>query len=146
MAKTAKKTAKPAAKKTKRAGSSDWREATLARVRALIEAADPDAVEEAKWKKVTRPAGVPTWSHDGVICTGETYKDYVKLTFAQGAALKDPSRLFNAGFAGGTRRAIDIREGDKINETALKALIREAVALNSARAGARPRAQKRSRR
>jgi hypothetical protein len=113
--------------------AADWRRATIARVRALIEEADPEATEEAKWKKATNPAGVPTWSHDGIICTGETYKDKVKLTFAQGAKLKDPSRLFNAGLDGGTRRAIDIPERAKLNETAFRALIREAVALNTAK-------------
>ncbi|MEQ1618720.1 MAG: DUF1801 domain-containing protein [Terricaulis sp.] len=103
----------------------------MARIRALIEEADPHVVEEAKWKKPSNPAGVPTWSHNGLICTGETYKDKVKLTFAQGASLKDPSRLFNASLDAGTRRAIDIREGDTINEKAFKALIRGAVALNN---------------
>jgi hypothetical protein len=113
---------------------ADWRREALARIRSLIQDADPEAVEEAKWKKATNPAGVPTWSHNGVICTGETYKDKVKLTFARGAALKDPAKLFNAGLDGGTRRAIDIREGEKLNERAFKALIREAVALNKAKA------------
>jgi hypothetical protein len=110
---------------------NDWRRETLARVRTLIREADPEAVEEAKWKKAGNPAGVPTWSHDGIICTGETYKDKVKLTFAKGASLKDPAGLFNSSLDAGTRRAIDIREGDKINETALKTLIRAAVALNT---------------
>jgi hypothetical protein len=113
---------------TEQAG--DWRSAMLARLRKVIEAADPEAVEEAKWVKPTNPAGVPTWSHDGIICTGETYKTHVKLTFARGASLPDPARLFNAGLEGGTRRAIDIREGEVIDEAALKALVREAVALN----------------
>jgi hypothetical protein len=132
MKKAVKKSApKQAAKKA--ASSTDWRRATLGRVRALIEEADPDVTEEAKWKKVTNPAGVPTWSHDGIICTGETYKDKVKLTFAQGAKLKDPAKLFNAGLDGGTRRAIDIPEVAKLNEAAFKALIREAVALNTAK-------------
>ena len=121
------------------ANSSDWRAQTLARVRALIEDADPGVVEEAKWRKVTRPEGVPTWSHNGIICTGETYKDKVKLTFAKGAALSDPAKLFNAGLDGGTRRAIDIGEGEAINETAFKALVRAAVALNGAKA---PKAKK----
>ncbi len=120
----------------KPASGADWRGETLARVRALIKQADPGAVEEAKWKKPTNPAGVPTWSNGGIICTGETYKDKVKLTFARGAALKDPAKLFNAGFDGGTRRAIDIREGDGLNEKALKALIRDAVALNTAKKAA----------
>jgi hypothetical protein len=109
----------------------DWRGETLARVRALIRQAVPDVVEELKWKKPSNPAGVPVWSHDGVICTGETYKDHVKLTFAKGAALEDPSRVFNAGLEGNTRRAIDIREGDKIDEEAFKTLVRAAVVLNT---------------
>jgi len=113
--------------------TSDWRAQTLARMRTLIEQADPDVVEEAKWRKVTRPEGVPTWSHDGIICTGETYKDKVKLTFAKGAALSDQAKLFNAGLDGGTRRAIDIGEGETINETAFKALVRAAVALNTSK-------------
>lgn len=118
---------------TKKAKPGDWRSEMLARVRASIAEADPEAVEERKWKKPSNPAGVPTWSHDGVICTGETYKDKVKLTFARGAALKDPAKLFNASLDAGTRRAIDIREGDALNEKAFKALIREAVALNKAK-------------
>ncbi len=112
---------------------SDWRGETLARVRSLIKEADPEVVEEWKWR------GVPVWEHDGIICTGETYKTVVKLTFAKGASLKDPSGLFNASLEGNVRRAIDIHEGDKIDEKALKALIRAAVALNiSVRAAARP--------
>lgn len=112
---------------------SDWRGETLARVRDLIKQADPEVIEELKWR------GVPVWSHAGIICTGETYKSVVKLTFAKGAALDDPSGLFNASLEGSTRRAIDIHEGDKIDEKALKALIRAAAALNtSARASARP--------
>ena len=99
----------------------DWRGEMLARVRALIKQADPEVIEEWKWR------GVPVWSHDGQICTGETYKNYVKLTFAKGASLKDPSRLFNASLEGNVRRAIDIHEGDAIDEDAFKALIREAV-------------------
>jgi hypothetical protein len=116
----------------------DWRGDTLARIRRLIRQADPEAVEEWKWR------GVPVWEHAGIICTGETYKAVVKLTFAKGAALEDPSRLFNSSLEGNTRRAIDIHEGDKIDEKALTALIRAAVALNtSARKTARPvRAQK----
>jgi hypothetical protein len=113
---------------TEQAG--DWRIMMLARLRKLIEAADPEAVEEVKWAKPSNPAGVPTWSHDGIICTGETYKTHVKLTFARGASLPDPAKLFNASLEGGTRRAIDIREGGAIDEAALKALVREAVALN----------------
>ncbi len=112
---------------------SDWRGETLARVRTLIKEADPEVVEEWKWR------GVPVWEHDGIICTGETYRTVVKLTFANGASLKDPSGLFNASLEGNARRAIDIHEGDKIDEKALKALIRAAVALNiSVRAAARP--------
>ena len=115
--------------------TDDWRGATLARVRGLIREADPDAVEEVKWRKPSNPAGVPCWSHGGLICTGETYKDKVKLTFARGAALDDPARLFNASLDAGTRRAIDLREGDSIDEAAFKSLIRAAVALNLERAG-----------
>ena len=110
----------------------DWRGETLARVRALIKQADPEVVEEWKWR------GVPVWSHAGIICTGETYKAVVKLTFAKGAALDDPSRLFNSSLEGNTRRAIDFHEGDKIDEKALQALIRAAVALNTS-AGAKKR-------
>ena len=113
------------------AALSDWRGETLARVRALIKEADPEMVEEVKWRKPSNAMlGVPVWSHAGIVCTGETYKNVVKLTFAHGAALKDPTGLFNASLDGNTRRAIDIREGDKIDEKALKALIRAAVALN----------------
>jgi hypothetical protein len=112
--------------------NSDWRAGTRESVRRLIRESDPDAVEERKWKKPNNPAGVPTWSHGGIICTGESYKDKVKLTFARGAALQDPSGLFNSSLEGGTRRAIDIREGGAIDEGAFKALIREAVALNLA--------------
>ena len=108
----------------------DWRGKTLNRMRTLIKEADPDVVEELKWAKSTSP-GVPTWSHDGIICTGETYKSIVKLTFAKGASLKDPARLFNSGLDGNVRRAIDIGEGEEVNESAFKALIRQAVALNS---------------
>jgi hypothetical protein len=117
----------------------DWRAEMLAQVRMLIEQADPDIVEEVKWRKPSNAmTGVPVWSHAGMICTGETYKNAVKLTFAKGAALADPSGLFNASLEGNTRRAIDFHEGDKIDEKALKALIRAAVALNtSARATAR---------
>jgi hypothetical protein len=109
----------------------DWRGETLARVRAIIHAADPDVVEEWKWAKATSP-GIPVWSHAGGICTGETYKNVVKLTFFKGASLEDPSGLFNSSLEGKVRRAIDIRENDTIDEGALKALIREAVALNLA--------------
>lgn len=107
----------------------DWRGETLARVRAIIRRADPEAVEEWKWR------GVPVWSHAGMICTGETYRNAVKMTFAKGASLKDPSRLFNSSLEGNTRRAIDFHENDKIDEKALKALIRAAVALNTSKAG-----------
>jgi hypothetical protein len=110
----------------------DWRGKTLASVRALIKQADPDVVEEVKWRKPSNSMkGVPVWSHDGIICTGETYKDKVKLTFAKGASLEDPAGLFNASLQGNTRRAIDIREGDTINEEAFKALVCAAVALNA---------------
>ena len=108
---------------------SDWRGETLARVRILIKRADPEVVEEWKWVKPTNP-GTPVWSHAGIICTGETYKNVVKMTFAKGASLPDPSGLFNSSLEGNTRRAIDFHEGDKIDERALKALIRAAVALN----------------
>ena len=110
---------------------TDWRTETLARLRGLIEAAAPDAVEEVKWRKPTNPAGVPAWSQNGLLCTGETYKDKVKITFAKGAALPDPAGLFNASLDGNARRAIDFHEGDKIKATAFKALIRAAVALNA---------------
>ena len=106
----------------------DWRGKMLGRLRAMVKAADPDVVEEWKWR------GVPVWSDDGIICTGETYKAVVKMTFAKGAALDDPSRLFNSSLEGNTRRAIDFHEGDKIDEQALKALVRAAVALNKAKA------------
>src|SRR3974390_2919995 len=111
----------------------DWRGKTLARVREIIHEADPDVVEEWKWAKATNP-GTPVWSHAGIICTGETYKSVVKLTFAKGASLKDPASLFNSSLEGNVRRAIDIREGETINEKALTALIREAVAVNTAAA------------
>ena len=125
---------------------SDWRGETLARIRILIKQADPDVVEEVKWRKPSNPAGVPVWSHAGIICTGETHKNVVKMTFAKGASLEDPSRLFNSSLEGNTRRAIDFHEGDKIDERALKALIRAAVAHNmSARAAAGPiRSRKKS--
>jgi len=111
---------------------NDWRGETLARVRTLIKEADPDVVEEVKWRKPSNSMlGVPVWEHDGIICTGETYKNAVKLTFAKGASLKDPSGLFNSSLEGNTRRAIDFHDGDKIDEKALKALIRAAVALNT---------------
>lgn len=112
------------------AGLEDWRGDVLARVRALIHEADPEVTEAVKWVKPTNPAGVPTWEHAGILCTGEVYKAYVKLTFARGAALDDPAGLFNASLGGGTRRAIDIRQGDEVDAEAFKALIRAAVALN----------------
>lgn len=114
---------------------ADWRGETLARLRALVKAADPDVVEEWKWR------GVPVWEHDGIVCTGETYKAVVKMTFAKGAALEDPAGLFNSSLEGNTRRAIDFREGEAIREDALKALIRAAVALNQA-SRAKTRAKK----
>ena len=107
----------------------DWRGKTLAKVREIIHAADPEIIEEWKWVKPTNP-GTPVWSHAGIVCTGETYKDHVKLTFAKGAALEDPSGLFNSSLDGNVRRAIDIHEGEKVDEAALKDLIRAAVALN----------------
>jgi hypothetical protein len=107
----------------------DWRGKTLRRMRALIKQADPEVVEEWKWVKPTKP-GTPVWSHDGIICTGESYKSVVKLTFAKGASLKDPARLFNSSLDGNVRRAIDIHEGEEVDESAFKALVRQAVALN----------------
>src|SRR5438094_10546781 len=109
------------------ASLGDWRGTTLALLRRLIKEADPDATETVKWRKPSNPAGVPVWEHAGMLCTGETYKDKVKLTFARGALLDDPSNLFNSSLEGGTRRALDIREGDKIDEQAFTALVREAV-------------------
>ncbi|HET7334216.1 MAG TPA: DUF1801 domain-containing protein [Rhizomicrobium sp.] len=114
-------------------GLGDWRGEMLGQLRALIHAADPAVTETVKWRKPTNPNGVPVWEHDGIICTGETYKDKVKLTFARGASLKDPAKLFNASLDGNMRRAIDMREGETINETAFKTLIRAAVALNKAK-------------
>jgi hypothetical protein len=107
----------------------DWRGEILSRMRTLIKKADPDVVEEWKWVKPTNP-GTPTWSHDGIICTGESYKNVVKLTFAKGASLKDPARLFNSSLDGNVRRAIDIHEGEEVDESAFRALVRQAVALN----------------
>ena len=115
---------------TPRTAMSDWREEMIGRVRDLIKQADPEATEDVKWRKPSSPEGVPVWSHDGIICTGETYKDKVKLTFAKGASLEDPTGLFNSSLEGNTRRAIDISEGDEIDEEAFQALIRTAVALN----------------
>ena len=108
----------------------DWRGELLSRIRTLINQADPEMIEERKWKKASNAMGVPVWSHNGIVCTGETYKDHVKMTFAKGASLKDPSGLFNSSLEGNARRAIDFHEGDKLDEKALKALIRAAVALN----------------
>jgi hypothetical protein len=110
---------------------ADWRGETLSRMRRLIKEADPDVVEEWKWVKPTKP-GTPVWSHDGIICTGESYKNVVKLTFANGASLKDPARLFNSSLDGNLRRAIDIHEGEDVDEAAFEALVRQAVARNSA--------------
>jgi hypothetical protein len=119
----------------------DWRAETLTRMRKLIKQADPDVVEEVKWVKATSP-GTPTWEHDGIICTGETYKSVVKLTFAKGASLKDPAKLFNSSLEGNTRRAIDIHEGEKVDAAAFKALIRAAVALNASGGKTRPKRAK----
>jgi hypothetical protein len=116
----------------------DWRGATLRRMRELIKEADPDVLEEVKWVKATSP-GVPTWSHDGIICTGEVYKSAVKLTFAKGASLEDPAGLFNASLEGNTRRAIDIHEGEEVEAGAFKALIESAVALNASGRKAKPK-------
>ena len=110
-----------------------WRGEMLGKLRALIRDADPEVVEEVKWRKPSNPLGVPTWSHAGIICTGETYKDKVKLTFANGASLEDPSQLFNSSLDGNTRRAIDFQEGAKVDESAFKALVEAAVALNLAK-------------
>lgn len=128
MAKTSESPSKLIDARIKELG--DWRGQTLARIRALIKAADPEVVEEWKWR------GVPVWEHDGIICTGETYKSVVKMTFAKGASIADPKGLFNSSLDGNTRRAIDIAEGDKIDEKALKALIRAAVALNTSKKSA----------
>jgi len=119
----------------------DWRGATLSRMRTLIKEADPDVVEEWKWVKATNP-GTPVWSHDGIICTGESYKASVKLTFAKGASLKDPAKLFNSSLDGNLRRAIDIHEGEKVDAGAFKALIRSAVALNGSGGKAKPKRAK----
>ena len=117
------------------AALGDWRGKTLSRMRTLVKEADPDVVEEVKWVKATNP-GTPTWSHDGIICTGETYKAVVKLTFAKGASLKDPARLFNSSLDGNVRRAIDIHEGEEVDATAFKTLVRQAVALNTSKSKA----------
>jgi hypothetical protein len=128
--------ARPARTEARAKAADDWRSETLDRVRAIITEAVPEAVETRKWR------GVPVWEQDGIICTGETYKDKVKLTFARGAALKDPARLFNSSLDGNVRRAIDIHEGEAINEKALKALVRAAAALNTARAAGPASARK----
>jgi hypothetical protein len=121
------------------AALADWRGETLAHLRTVIRQADPDVVEDVKWRKQSNPMGVPVWEHAGIICTGETYKDKVKLTFARGAALDDPASLFNSSLDGAVRRAIDFHEGDKVDAKALKALIRAAVALNTSQATKRSR-------
>ncbi len=124
------------------ASLGDWRGQTLSRMRELIKEADPGIVEECKWVKPSNPLGVPVWSHAGIVCTGESYKTTVKLTFAKGASLQDPAKLFNSSLEGNTRRAIDIREEEEIDAVAFKALIRAAVALNTAAEKARPRRAK----
>ncbi len=113
---------------------NDWRGEMLGQLRNLIRQADPEVTEELKWRKPSNPSGVPVWSYCGIICTGEVYKDKVKLTFARGATLEDPSGLFNSSLSGGTRRAIDFREGDKVNEKALKTLVGKAILLNKSKA------------
>jgi hypothetical protein len=127
------------------AAFGDWRGETLARLRGLIKEADPDVVEAVKWQKPSNPMGVPVWEHDGIVCTGETYTDKVKLTFANGAALPDPKGLFNASLDGAVRRAIDLGAGDTLDEAAFKALIRAAVALNVSKRAAAGRTLKTSR-
>jgi hypothetical protein len=118
-------------------GMADWRGETLARMRKLIHQADPDVVETVKWRKPSNPSGVPVWEHGGIICTGETYKDKIKLTFANGAALADPSGVFNGKDTGATRRSIDIRDGESVDEAAFRALVKEAVGLNGTRSDGR---------
>ncbi len=125
-----KRTAPPSAQAPAARADRDWRAQRLDHIRSLIQAAAPEAIEEAKWKKPTNPAGVPTWSDHGLICTGETYKDKIKLTFAYGASLPDPQQLFNASLDGGTRRAIDLKENDPLDEHAFQALVRAAVDRN----------------
>ena len=119
--------------------SGDWRGKVLFRLRTLIKQADPEVVEEVKWRKPSNPAGVPVWYHDGIICTGETYKNHVRLTFAKGASVKDPKGVFNASLQGNALRAIVIHEGDEIDKKAFKALVRAAVSLNTSSAGSRKR-------
>jgi len=124
----------------------DWRGKALAKARAVIKRADPEVVEELKWKKPSNPTGVPVWSHEGILCTGETYIDHLRLTFAKGASLEDPKGLFNSGLEGNVRRAIDIHEGEEIDEAALKDLIRAAVALNlKGKSNSKPRPASRKR-
>lgn len=123
------------------AGLGGWRGEMLARLREAIRQADPEVVETVKWRKASNPLGVPVWEHDGIICTGETYKDKVKLTFAQGASLDDPAGLFNSSLDGGIRRAIDFFEGAKVDAAALEALVRAAVAFNTAKAAPKKRAK-----
>ena len=118
---------------SKIAALGDWRGETLRRIREIIREADPDVVETVKWRKPSNPSGVPAWEHEGILCTGETYRAYVKLTFANGASLDDPAGLFNSSLEGNTRRAIELREGDQVDEAAFKALVRGAVALNLSR-------------
>jgi hypothetical protein len=124
------KTTMTVKKKESTSHDGDWRRKTLSRLRALIKQADPEVIEEQKWKKPSNPAGVPVWSHDGIICTGETYKNHVRLTFAKGASLKDPNGLFNASLEGNALRAIVIHDGDEIDEKAFRTLIQAAVTLN----------------
>jgi hypothetical protein len=125
------------------AGLADWRVETLSMIRKLIQDADPDAVEEVKWRKPSNSMlGVPVWSHDGIMCTGETYKDKVKLTFLKGASLRDTGKLFNSSLDGNTRRAIDIHEGEKVDARAFKALVRAAVDLNTALRDEKPKRAK----
>jgi hypothetical protein len=126
----AKAKARPRSTATTRSLAPDWRQETLDRVRVLILEADPEIIEERKWRKPSNPAGVPVFSHDGIVCTGESYKNAVKLTFMNGARLPDPARLFNAGLGGNARRAIDIKEGEELDAAAFKALIKAAVAHN----------------
>lgn len=145
MKKRRAKAAKPAAKTSvdPAYNPADWRSAMLERIRKLFHQAAPDVVEEVKWRKPSNPAGVPVWSHAGIICTGETYRDKLKLTFPRGAALADPAGLFNAGLEGAVRRAIDLRQGEKLDERAFKSLIRAAVKLNTSKASASPAGRQR---
>jgi hypothetical protein len=138
MAKSASTSGKTTSKAGAKSGQSgDWRDAMIARIRKSIEQAVPGVTEERKWAKASNPEGVPTWYQDGLICTGETYKDHVKVTFARGGSLTDPAHLFKAGTEGAVRRAVDLYEGDKLDEKAFKTLVREAVALNQEKASAR---------